>query len=130
MKLTLIILKDTFAICKFKNDTDISEWIKNSEFYSITQSGDELSVVCKQSNLVGDMLGFNKDWRVLKISGPLDFSLVGIIANISDILQEKNIPIITISTYDTDYILVKSSDLNKSKDALITQGHTVISDEE
>jgi len=128
MKQTLIVLKDTYTICKFKPNTDISRWIKNSEFYSVTESEDELSVVCRQSSLAGDMLGFNKDWRVLKISGPLDFSLTGIISDISGILKKKNIPILTISSYDTDYILVKSKDLNKSIEALIFDGNIIISD--
>lgn len=128
MKQTLIVLKDTYAICRFKPNTDISRWIKNSEFYSVTQSEDELSVVCRQSTLVGDMLGHNKDWRVLKISGPLDFSLTGIISDISGILKNNNIPILTISSYDTDYILVKSKDLNKSIEALVSDGNVIISD--
>ena len=68
---------------------------------------------------------YSKDWRILKISGPLDLSLIGIIAEISKILEEKNIPIFTISTYDTDYFLVKENDLSKAIKALREKGHQI-----
>jgi hypothetical protein len=71
----------------------------------------------------------SKDWRIIKIAGPLDLSLIGIIAEISTILKNTNIPIFTISTFDTDYILVKQKDLEVSIKALIERGHKVISEE-
>ena len=114
----LKILKDTYAIYKFSPDTNIPLKMNNSDFYSITQTDDEISLVCRQSENIKDALQVNKDWRVLKIIGPLDLSLVGVIAEISKILSENSIPIFTISTFETDYILVKDFDLNKAAEAL------------
>jgi hypothetical protein len=125
MQLNLIILKDTYAIYKFKGDSDITDLINDSDFYSVTKTQDELSVVSKQLDSVSDMLEVNKGWRIFKLSGPLDFSLIGIIAGISRIFKENKIPIFTISTYETDYILVKSRDLNRAIDSLKANGHEI-----
>lgn len=125
MKLNLIILKDTYAIYRFNNDNNIPEWIKDSDFYSVTRTQDELSIICKQFDRITEEPTVNKDWRILKIQGPLDFSLVGIIAGISGILEKNKISIFTISTYDTDYILIKIQDLDKTIDSLKANGHEI-----
>jgi len=67
----------------------------------------------------------NKDWRIIKVEGPLDFSMVGVIADLSSIFKKKNILIFTISTYDTDYILVKQKDLTAGIQALTENGHMI-----
>jgi hypothetical protein len=125
MHLTLIILKDIYTIYKFKPDSDIPDWIKNSDFYSVTKTKDELSVVSKQIDLLTETQGINKDWTILRIQGPLDFSLIGIIAEISGILEEAKISIFTISTYDTDFILVKNKNLIKAIDSIKANGHKI-----
>jgi len=125
MKLKLVILKDKYAIHRFDADTNIPEWIDNSDFYSLTKTADELSIVAKQSDSIAESPVINKDWKILKIQGPLDFSLVGIIAEISRILKEINITIFTISTFDTDYILVKNKDLDIAIDSLKANGHEI-----
>jgi uncharacterized protein len=125
MKLNLIILSDTFSICKFRTDSDIPGWIKDSDFYSLTRTEDELSIVCKQSDSIKDAIEIKKDWRIFKVSGPLDFSLTGIIAEISVILKDENISVFTISTYETDYFLVKNVHLNSAVNSLKANGHNV-----
>ena len=67
-----------------------------------------------------------KDWRTLKIEGPLDFSLIGILSSISTILAQKGISIFAISTYDTDYILVKDKDINNAINALSNEKYEII----
>ncbi|MFY9177249.1 MAG: ACT domain-containing protein [Caldicoprobacterales bacterium] len=67
-----------------------------------------------------------KDWRILKIEGPLDFSLIGILASISTVLAQKGISIFAISTYDTDYILVKNKDISSAIVALTDEGYEII----
>jgi uncharacterized protein len=126
MKLNLIILKDTYSIYSFKNDTDIPEWIKDSDFYSVTKTKDELSIVCRKAELTTSETAIDKDWRIIKIRGPLDLSLVGIIAEISTLLKNSNIPVFTLSTFNTDYILVKVRDLSKAVDSLKYISDTVI----
>jgi uncharacterized protein len=110
--MNLIVLKRKYSIYKFKDDCLLPDWIYLSDFYSITKTKDELSVIAIQSDLISERIACSKDWKILKFVGPLDFSMIGIIADISTILKEKKISIFTISTYDTDYILVKQDKLN------------------
>jgi uncharacterized protein len=125
MKLNLIILKNTYAIYRFNSDMDIPIWVKDSDFYSATKTQDELSVVCKQHDSIVEGYAINTDWKIIKIQGPLDFSLIGIIAEVSGLLEKVRISIFTISTYDTDYILVKKQDLDKAVDSLKSNGHII-----
>ena len=122
-QLSLLVLPDKYAMYRFEADSDLPDWIKASEFYSVTKTKDELSVVSRQSDSISESADANQDWRILKIEGPLDLSSTGIIANISGILAERSIPIFTISTYDTDYILVKNHDLNNAIETLKAIGH-------
>ncbi len=72
------------------------------------------------------MLLEEKDWRVLKVEGTLDFSLIGIISSISTILANEKISIFAISTFDTDYILVKDKDVDNATNALSNEGYEII----
>jgi len=121
----LILLNNKYSIYKFKNECVLPSWIYSSDFYSITRTRDEISVVASETDLVSDNIICNKDWRIIKVEGPLDFSLVGIIAELSSVFKKKNISIFTISTYDTDYILVKQKDINTGIQALTEHGHTI-----
>lgn len=124
MQLTLKVLPDTFAICRFNNTASIPDWVYKGEFYSITRTEDELSIVCSQEN-VNQADKVEKGWKVLKVAGPLDFSLVGIIANLSVILAKGEVSVFVISTFDTDYILIKEENLEKAKELLSQAGHIV-----
>lgn len=124
MNLTLTVLTDTFAVCRFTSDTSIPDWAYKSSFYSITRSADELSVVCSQKYIQGDGK-IDKGWRVLKVEGPLDFSLVGIMANLSGTLAAGGVSIFVISTFDTDYLLVKEENLQKAQRLLVQTGHII-----
>jgi hypothetical protein len=123
--LNLTILKSRYAIYKFRNDCTLPPWVYLSDFYSITKTKDELSVVAVQTDLVTGDITCSKGWRVLKIIGPLDLSMVGIIADISNILKDENIAIFSVSTYDTDYIMVKQNKLDSSVKALINRGYNI-----
>lgn len=94
------------------------DWIYSSDFYSVTKTEEEISVVTAQTDNISDKIVSSKDWRILKIEGQLDFSLTGVIADIAAILKKNKISIFTISTYNTDYILVKENDLEISVKAL------------
>ena len=125
MNLDLILLKDNYSIYKFDPDFEIPEVIYQSDFYSVTKTTDELSIICNESIADLDTAKKSKGWRILKVKGPLDFFIVGIIAEISRILKENNIPIFSISTFDTDYILVKNRELEKAINSLQKNGHNV-----
>ncbi len=124
-KLIMKVLKEKFGVCRLDNTALIPDWSRNNEFFSITKTSDELSIVCSQNNIPND-IKFEKDWRILKVEGPLDFSLIGILASISSTLSEKGISIFAISTYDTDYIMVKETDLEGAVGALSYKGHKII----
>jgi hypothetical protein len=124
------VLENNYTIYRFGNASMLPDWIYSSGFYSITKTKDEISVVATQNNLISSDIVCNKDWRIIKIEGPLDFSLVGIIAEISAIFKKKNISIFTISTYDTDFFLVKQKDLDGGIQALIENDHKVTIEKE
>ena len=124
-KLTLTILPDQFAVCRLSPDDDIPIWSRNEEFYSITRSRDELSIVCLSKD-VPENIRAECVWRALKIRGPLDFSLTGILAAIINPLSEAKIPIFAISTYDTDYVFVREDSLSQVVAILSKEGHSTV----
>jgi len=118
MTYTLFVLIKKYSILKFHTEAVLPDWIYSSDFYSVTKTEEEISVVTAQTDNISDKIVSSKDWRILKIEGQLDFSLTGVIADIAAILKKNKISIFTISTYNTDYILVKENDLEISVKAL------------
>jgi len=111
-KLSLSVLPETLAVCRLEKDAQIPSWATNNPvFFSITRTRDELSIVCDQSVVPEDIQNVEKNWRALKVEGPLDFSLTGILASLAQPLAEAEISIFAISTFDTDYVLTKSENL-------------------
>ncbi|AFS79300.1 putative amino acid-binding ACT domain-containing protein [Gottschalkia acidurici 9a] len=108
--LTMRLIEGKFGVCRLDRKEVIPEWIKRCDFVSITRTLDELSIVCSEDS-IPDYIKREKDWKILKVEGPLDFSLIGILSSISTILANKKISIFAISTYDTDYILIKDNDV-------------------
>src|SRR6476659_2514424 len=102
--LTLSILPDTFAVCRLAPGTAIPSWATNGPFASITRTADELSIVCPESS-VPDGVQHESDWSCIKIEGPLDFALTGILVSVAAPLAHVGISIFAISTYDTDYLM-------------------------
>jgi hypothetical protein len=129
MKPELELLKDLFAIYHYENISEVPEGIESPDFYSFTKTIDEISIVCKQSAIkVTDRSIADIDWKIIKIKGPLSLSLTGIIAEISSVLAKSNIPVFTISTYETDYLLVKNDNLDKAIAAFKNNGYQIISE--
>ena len=113
-KLTLITAPYKLAICRLDKDAGLPDWLKNSrEFYSVTKTADELSIVALDS-VVPKSSKADRGWCALMVEGPLDFSLTGILASLLEPLAKAKISIFAISTFDTDYLLVKESDFEKS----------------
>ena len=124
MKLSLLVLDPMFAICSLKRDSPLPEWATSSDFYSITRTYDELSIVCPQ-DLVPAGVDINKNWRCLKVQGPLGFSITGILASISMPLSTEGVSVFVFSSYDTDHIMVKQYELEKAVEVLQKAGHTI-----
>jgi hypothetical protein len=121
--MNLTVLENKYSIYRFSKESGLPPWVCTSEFYSVTRTSEELSVVARQNDSSGDDMICNRDWRIIKVEGPLDFSLTGIIAGISAVLSKREISIFTVSTFDTDYILVKQNDLNCAIEALQENGY-------
>ena len=124
-KLTIKLLKEKYVVCRLNKNEAIPSWALQGDFYSITKTEDELSIVCLQDNII-DNIKCEKDWRVLKIEGPLDFSLVGILSKISTLMANNSISIFAVSTYDTDYILIKEKDINRAIKVLNNDSYKVV----
>ncbi len=113
----LKVLDNKLKVVKMKADNTVPEIVFNKKFYSITKTDEELSIVVDEDvNIQGEIVEYN--WRAIKIVGMLDFSLIGILSKISTILAKDKISIFAISTYNTDYILVKDDKLKNAIDAL------------
>ena len=122
--LTLDLLSDELAVCRLPVDAAVPNWAWSGELTSITSTDDELSVVCT-AEPVPDDVQHTAGWRAFKVRGPLDFGLVGILAGLSQTLADAGVSIFAISTYDTDYILVRDTQLNAAVEALKGAGFQV-----
>lgn len=118
----LRILDGNYSIHRLNPSQEIPACVLNSEFFNISRTDEELSIVCS-SEVEIKSEQCDSDWSCIKVPGPVDFGLTGIFAKISDILARSNISIFAISTYDTDYILVKTYKINEAISALKKSGY-------
>jgi hypothetical protein len=123
-QLSLIVLDDVFAVCKLGSNVSVPPWATAGDFFSITRTADELSVVCRQDS-VPDGIRCERGWRCLRVAGAIPFSVVGILASLAAPLAEAGISIFAVSTFDTDYLLIKDEALAAALDALRQHGHSV-----
>jgi len=121
---SLDVLSEVLAVCRLPIDTAVPNWAWWGELTSITSTDDELSLVCAADAVPNDV-NHTGGWRALKVRGPLDFGLVGILAGISAVLADAVIPIFAISTYETDYILMREARLDRAIDALKAAGYRI-----
>ena len=98
----------------------------SAEFFFIGKTDEELSLVCRTEDTPVNIVERDDGWRGFRIEGVLDFSLIGILSKISTILAENQIGIFAVSTYNTDYILVKAENFDRAMDALSAEGYEVI----
>jgi hypothetical protein len=125
MALSLQILPNPYAVSRLPAGSPVPVWSDNPDFYAITSTNEELSVVCPESQ-TPEGVKSERQWRILKILGPLEFSLVGILAEISQVLAASGVSIYAISTFDTDYILLKQGQLEVGLDALRSAGYNIV----
>ena len=112
-----------FTVCKLKSVADID---LHQEFYFIGRTDEEISLVCKTEDTPVETLERDDGWRAFRIQGTLDFSLIGILSKISAILAENKIGIFAVSTYNTDYILVKEDNFETALMALEKNGYNIV----
>ena len=121
--LVLNKLERLLTVCKVKNIDDID---LSKEFYFIGKTDEEISLVCETNDVPENTIEREDGWRGFRIQGILDFSLIGILSKLSGILADNKIGIFAVSTFNTDYILVKDADFEKSLAVLLNAGYTVI----
>lgn len=120
MKIQVLNVK--LAVCKV---ADIpSEFDKNKLFF-VANTDEEISLVCTEDSLPQNALEISLDWRAFRVSGVLDFSLIGILADIATLLAKNNISIFAISTFNTDYILTKAAKFDKAIELLKNSGYEI-----
>jgi len=123
-QLTLIVVDGVFAVYRLEPGAPIPVWSTADDFFSITRTADELSVVCRQ-DAVPDGINCERGWRCLRVAGTIPFSVVGVLASLTAPLADAGISVFALSTFDTDYLLVKAKDLERAVDVLRRRGHTI-----
>ncbi len=106
------------TVCKLGSEKDFQQVLLNSDFYFIGKTDEELSLVCRTEDVPQNTTERDDGWRGFRIQGTLDFSLIGILSKISGILAENKIGIFAVSTFNTDYILVKKENFDRAIEAL------------
>ena len=97
----------------------------DADFYFIERTDEEISLVCRTEDAPPSALGQEDGWKAFRVQGPLDFSLIGILSGLSGVLADSGIGIFAVSTYDTDYILVKKENFGRAADVLARAGYEV-----
>jgi hypothetical protein len=122
---TLILLDDLLTVCRLPADAVLPAWAQGDAFLVVVRTTDELSIVCWAEGVPANITA-EPGWRAFKIQGPLVFSEVGVLASIANPLANIGISIFAISTFETDYILVKRADLENAVTVLLAAGHTIM----
>lgn len=114
-KLKLAVLACRLSVCRY---AELPPVPPAGAFVSVTQTADEVSLVCETESVPAGAVAREDGWRAFKVAGPLDFGLVGILAKIASALADAAVPLFAVSTYDTDYVLVKGESLDAAIRAL------------
>jgi len=123
--LKLTILAETFAVSKLDKGVPVPNWASSGGWWSVTRTDDELSIVCPEVQVPTDAIS-NRGWKCLKVAGPLDLALTGILASLLEPLAEARISVFSVSTFDTDYLLVKTENLAATASLLSLAGFQIL----
>ena len=115
-------LEYDLTVCKVEKITDID---MSTDFFFIGKTDEEISLVCKTEDTLEKTTERDDEWKGFRIQGILDFSLIGILSKLSGILAESNIGIFAVSTFNTDYILVKAENFERALSVLSAEGYTI-----
>jgi len=122
--LHLLILEARLAVCGLDRQGGMPAWASDGELLSITRTLDEISVVCPES-AVPEGIRSERGWRALRVAGILPFSLTGVLASLAVPLASAEVSLFALSTFETDYILIKEHDLSRAIEVLASNGHSV-----
>jgi hypothetical protein len=124
LPLSLRLLPDPLAVCRLLPSEPVPAWALASPFFSVTRTEKELSIVCRDALVPGDVRA-ERGWRAFELEGTFDFSLTGVLASLLEPLARAGVSIVAISTYDTDYVLVRGESLSRAVAALRGAAHRV-----
>ena len=119
----LNLLPQRLAVIRLDPDAAIPDWATKAAFFSVTRTADEISIFCDSEAMPDDSEKID-GWRAFRVAGQLDFELTGVISTLAMPLAAKQIPVFSISTYDTDYMLVREDQLEDAIDVLRRAGHS------
>ncbi|WP_221088627.1 ACT domain-containing protein [Deinococcus aquaedulcis] len=122
MSQTLLTLPSEYAVSQLPAGAAVPTWATTGEVWCVMSAPDELSVVCAAAQ-VPDGIRTQRGWRALKLVGPFEFTLTGILASVLNPLRDADVGIFALSTYNTDYVLVAAADLPRTEAALRAAGH-------
>ncbi|MCD8150299.1 MAG: ACT domain-containing protein [Clostridiales bacterium] len=120
--MVLKVLSGNFTVCKVE---DFSHVNMDAEYCFVGKTDEEKSLVCLTSDVPSNVIERDDGWKGFRIQGVLDFSLIGILSKISTILAEEGISIFAVSTYNTDYVLLKEENYHKALDILEHSGYSI-----
>lgn len=115
------LLEPTYAVCRYSKLPTLPE----KGFYSLTVTREEISLVAEEKLLPPGALKKESGFRALQIDMVMDLGMVGVMADIASILAAANVSLFAVSTYNTDYILVKNEMLDIACEALAAHGHEI-----
>jgi hypothetical protein len=115
-----------FAVCRLPSDAPAPKLTATSLFVSVTRTADELSIVCPADQMPANAK-CESPWTCFKLEGPFPFALTGVLASVIDPLAQGGLPIFAISTFETDYVLVKEEHAAAAIETLLAAGHELIS---
>jgi hypothetical protein len=123
-KLQLRTIPGQFAICRLHPEDSIPPWAISGQIWSVTRTASELSVVCSQDSLPQNVEA-ERNWRALQVVGPLPFEMVGVLSSLLIPLMEAGVSIFALSTFETDFILVREKSFEAACQALTQAGHVI-----
>lgn len=125
-KFRLHVLPGLYTILQLQNDSGLHDYLSLQPFFSITRSGAEISVVCRQDDVPTGLDGkVSTDWRALEVAGPLQFDETAVLSTLLHPLAIAGISVFTVSTYNTDYIFVRKSAIALTIETLQNSGHEI-----
>src|SRR3954468_18727193 len=122
--LTLLEVAGRFAVCKLPPGSAVPAWATAGDVFSVTRTGDEVSVVCRQEAVPAGTQA-EVGWRCLRVAGAMPFTLVGVLASLTGPVASAGVGVFAVSTFDTDYLLIKEAEFPEAVAALRGAGHTV-----
>lgn len=129
MQLTLARLADPYAICRLPSDAAVPAWATGGPFLSITRTPAELSLFVTAASVPATLdqaIKVQSPWRLFTVVGPFPFDVVGVLAELARTLAEAQIPLLTISTFDTDYVATAEDRFEPALAALAARGHSIV----